>query len=174
VHIARFGPRNNLVLRRKSFGNRGKRGNFFFFLREYHIRNKNESLRKESLKKRTLSSACTNNLRRDSWPMMLAAATLYWSQSTGVHRQPVADHCRLSCPSCGRSYKYRSGLRGHIAECLSEREKLEADFRQRQQQQRQQLQEQQARLYGRQQQQQQQQQPVTVKDVRALYKFWKS
>ncbi|XP_012225989.1 longitudinals lacking protein isoform X17 [Linepithema humile] len=110
------------------------------------------------------------------------AATLYWSQSTGVHRQPVADRCRLSCPSCGRSYKYRSGLRGHIAECLSEREKLEVDFLQRQKQQLQQLQEQQrARSYGQQQQQQQQQQPqqqqqqpVTVKDVRVLYKFWKS
>ncbi|KAL6434173.1 hypothetical protein ACFW04_005941 [Cataglyphis niger] len=66
------------------------------------------------------------------------AATLYWSQSTGVHRQPTADHCRLSCPSCGRSYKYRSGLRSHIAECLSEREKLEADFRWQQQQRQQQ------------------------------------
>ncbi|XP_029661819.1 longitudinals lacking protein, isoforms H/M/V-like isoform X24 [Formica exsecta] len=98
------------------------------------------------------------------------AATLYWSQSTGVHRQPTADHCRLSCPSCGRSYKYRSGLRSHIAECLSEREKLEADIRWQQQQRQQQWENQQARSYR----QQQQQQPFTAKDVRLLYKFWKS
>ncbi|XP_011160494.1 longitudinals lacking protein, isoforms H/M/V isoform X39 [Solenopsis invicta] len=89
------------------------------------------------------------------------AATLYWSQSTGVHRQPTAHYCRLSCPNCGRSYKYRSGLRGHIADCFSEREKLEADFRQRQEQ-------------RGQEQQQQQRQQFTEKDVRVLYKFWKS
>ncbi|GAB1863549.1 POZ-, AT hook-, and zinc finger-containing protein 1 [Camponotus japonicus] len=102
--------------------------------------------------------------------MMLAAATLYWSQSTGVHRQPLADHCRLSCPSCGRSYKYRSGLRSHMAECLSEREKLEADFlwQQQQQQQHQQWENPQAQSYR------QQRQPLTAKDVRLLYKFWKS
>ncbi|CAL1680050.1 unnamed protein product [Lasius platythorax] len=100
--------------------------------------------------------------------MMLAAATLYWSQSTGVHRQS-ADHCRLSCPSCGRNYKYRSGLRSHIAECLSEREKLEADFRWQRQQQQQQWENQPAGSYR-----QQQRQPLTAKDIRVLYKFWKS
>lgn len=111
----------------------------------------------------SFASACIIVLRGDSWPMMLAAATPYWSQSTGVHRQPTAHYCRLSCPNCGRSYKYRSGLRGHIADCLSEKEKLEADFRQRQEQRRQQ-----------QQQEQRRQQQFTEKDVRALYKFWKS
>ncbi|XP_029161843.1 longitudinals lacking protein, isoforms H/M/V isoform X22 [Nylanderia fulva] len=99
------------------------------------------------------------------------AATLYWSPSSGVHRQPTAEHCRLSCPSCGRSYKYRSGLRSHVAECLSEREKLEADFRWQQQQQ-QQWENQPSGSHR--QQQQQQQQPLTAKDVRVLYKFWKS
>ncbi|XP_032662683.1 longitudinals lacking protein, isoforms F/I/K/T-like [Odontomachus brunneus] len=109
--------------------------------------------------------------------MMLAAATRCWSQSTtGLHRQPMADYCRLSCPRCGRSYKYRSGLLGHIAECLSKREKVEPDFRQRQEQ------EWQQRHHRHQQQQQQRdrsherQQPphqsITVKDVRVLYKFW--
>lgn len=108
-----------------------------------------------------VASARIIDLPGDSWPMMLAAATLYWSQSTGVHRQPTAHYCRLSCPNCGRSYKYRSGLRGHIADCFSEREKLEADFRQRQEQ-------------RGQEQQQQQRQQFTEKDVRVLYKFWKS
>ncbi|EGI66536.1 Longitudinals lacking protein, isoforms A/B/D/L [Acromyrmex echinatior] len=97
--------------------------------------------------------------------MMLAAATPYWSQSTGVHQQPTAHYCRLSCPNCGRSYKYRSGLRGHIADCLSEKEKLEADFRQRQEQRRQREQQQQV---------QQRLEQFTEKDVRVLYKFWKS
>ncbi|XP_018310314.1 uncharacterized protein [Mycetomoellerius zeteki] len=98
--------------------------------------------------------------------MMLAAATPYWSQSTGVHQQRATAHyCRLSCPNCGRSYKYRSGLRGHIADCLSEKEKLEADFRQRQEQRRQREQQQQV---------QQRLEQFTEKDVRVLYKFWKS
>lgn len=105
------------------------------------------------------------NLRGDGWPMMLAAATL-WSQSTGVRRQPIADYCRLSCPSCGRSYKYRSGLLGHINECLSEREKMELGLRQRWEQQ-----QQQAARSSR--QQQEQRQSITVKDVRVLYKFWR-
>ncbi|KAG5316849.1 LOLA2 protein, partial [Acromyrmex insinuator] len=62
-------------------------------------------------------------------------------------------------------YKYRSGLRGHIADCLSEKEKLEADFRQRQEQRRQREQQQQV---------QQRLEQFTEKDVRVLYKFWKS
>ncbi|XP_071565942.1 uncharacterized protein [Temnothorax nylanderi] len=111
--------------------------------------------------------AAQEGVQRDS-----QAATLYWSQSTGVHRQPTAHYRRLSCPNCGRSYKYRSGLRGHIADCLSEREKLEADFRQRREE----------RLQREQQPQQQQPPPpppqrqrqFTEKDVRILYKFWKS
>ncbi|XP_071634152.1 uncharacterized protein [Temnothorax longispinosus] len=108
--------------------------------------------------------AAQEGVQRDS-----QAATLHWSQSTGVHRQPTAHYRRLSCPNCGRSYKYRSGLRGHIADCLSEREKLEADFRQRREE-----------LLQRDQQQQQPPPPpplqrqFTEKDVRILYKFWKS
>lgn len=35
----------------------------------------------------------------------------------------MADYRRLSCPSCGRSYKYRGGLLRHIAECFSDAEK---------------------------------------------------
>lgn len=122
-----------------------------------------ESLKFERISWTLVASARLIDLRGDSWPMMLAAATLYWSQSTGVHRPPTAHYCRLSCPNCGRSYKYRSGLRGHVADCLSEKEKVEADFRQRQEQ----------RLQ-REQQQQQRQQQFTEKDVRLLYKFWKS
>lgn len=70
----------------------------------------------------------------------------------GVISHPMADYRRLSCPSCGRSYKYRGGLLRHMTECFSESEKLEAV----------------ASVV-----QQQQQRPVTPKDVRVLYKFWK-
>lgn len=80
------------------------------------------------------------------------AAGGFCTAGTQPLAHPMADYRRLSCPSCGRSYKYRGGLLRHIAECFSENEKMEA-----------------AALV-----QQQQQQQFTTKDVKVLYKFWRS
>ncbi|KAK2584878.1 hypothetical protein KPH14_002474 [Odynerus spinipes] len=111
-----------------------------------------------------------------SWYRPQTSGVTTSSSSSSSH--PMAEYRRLSCPSCGRSYKYRSGLLGHIAECFSEKEKQAAAFQQRQimhrqqQQRRLQMQEQQQQQQQ-QQEQEQQWQPVTTRDVKVLYKFWK-
>ncbi|XP_043284396.1 protein bric-a-brac 2 isoform X22 [Venturia canescens] len=63
---------------------------------------------------------------------------------------PMADYRRLSCPSCGRSYKYRGGLLRHIAECFTDDDDFALDPGASANTNR----------------------PITVKDVRVLYKFW--
>ncbi|OXU32136.1 hypothetical protein TSAR_012265 [Trichomalopsis sarcophagae] len=88
--------------------------------------------------------------RRERKSQKLGLTVAACGSNDEISNNPMADYRRLSCPSCGRRYKYRGGLLRHIAECFSEAEKVEVLNIQHQQQ-----------------------QQLTAKDVRVLYKFWK-